>query len=239
MKRLFAAITAALLLASLFSSAAFAKSSTDLIGGQWRVYNYEPATSFLWDINKAVAGTDSQSFPVQQFDSTTTGSFAIYLENNYNVPMTEAQTISVSANWTAGTYVTRGSASDGAYARVWFQDVASGTYSSNDLWWYHGSLDLNTLTSGTITASLSDRANWSNVCGEFANDTNSYPTPPGQTNCVGTIDDATSPYDGFTNAMTNVKRIGISFGRGSAYASGIALVGGTGTFTLTSFTITP
>jgi len=235
MKRLFAAMTAALLLASLASGMVAAKDTSNLIGGQWRVFNVMPATSSFWDINKAVDGTNSQSFPVQQFQTTTTGSFAVYLENNYNVPMTEVQTITASANWTDGTYVTRGPASDGAYARVWFQDVTSGTYSSNDLWWYHGSLNLNTLTSGTITAPLRDRANWSNVCGKSATDTGNYSGP----NCVGSIDDATTPYDGFTNAMTNVKQIGISFGRGGAYASGIARLGGTGIFTMTTFTVTP
>ncbi len=235
MKRLFAAMAAALLLASMASGAVAAKSITDLSGGQWRVFNVNPATAGFWDINKAQSADPGVQFPVQQFDTTTTGSFATYLKNNYNAPLNESQTITATASWTTGPYVTRGPAADGAYARVWFQDVASGTYSSNDLWWYHGSLDLNALTNGTIIAPLTERANWSNVCGKPATDLNSYPGA----NCVGTTDDATSPFNGFTNAMANVKQIGISFGRGSAFASGIALVGGTGMFTMTSFTVTP
>src|SRR5450756_2199105 len=99
MKRVVAAMVAALLLAALASGMVAAKSTTNLIGGQWRIYNLEPATSFLWDINKTVAGTNTQSFPVQQFQSTTTGSFAIYLENHYNVPLTSSQTLSAQANW--------------------------------------------------------------------------------------------------------------------------------------------
>jgi len=90
-------------------------------------------------------------------------------------------------------------------------------------------------TSGTVTARLNDRANWSNICGQNATDTIAHPGP----NCVGTTDPAVSPYDGFTNAMANVKEIGLSFGSAGSYASGIALDGGPGTFTMTNFTVTP
>jgi hypothetical protein len=86
-----------------------------------------------------------------------------------------------------------------------------------------------------VTARLNDRANWSNICGQNATDTIAHPGP----NCVGTTDPAVSPYDGFTNAMKNVKEIGLSFGSAGSYASGIALDGGPGTFTMTNFTVTP
>jgi hypothetical protein len=240
MKKMFAAMTAALLLASLASGMVAAKSTTNLIGGQWRIWNYMPATSSLWDINKTqtVGGANpSQSFPVQQFLTPTTGSFAVYLEANYNNPIT-GKTFSATADWTSGTYSTRSTPASGAYGRFWFQDVASSSFTSSDYWWYSGPggvLDLSGSAPLTETAALSDRANWSNVCGQFANNTNTYPGP----NCVGTTDPAVSPYDGFTNAMANVKEVGLSFGSSSRYASGIALDGGTGTFTMTSFTVTP
>jgi hypothetical protein len=89
-KRLFAALTAALLLASLASGAALAKgpSPTQLIGQQRRIWNVMPATGSCWDINKTQAvATGGLSFPVQQFQSATTGSFAVYLMNNYNVSL--------------------------------------------------------------------------------------------------------------------------------------------------------
>lgn len=201
-------------------------------GNNWRVYNrvFTPST---WDINKLAS---SGTFPVAQFLSKSTGSFAVYVSNNRNTPLTSATTFLTTAAWTNGSYETRSTVFSGAYARFWFQDVTSGPFISNDYWWYSGqSLDLNLATSGTMTAPLSDRANWSNICGKFANDTNTYPGP----NCVGTTDPAVSPSDGFTNAMTNVKQLGLSFGSAGSYASGIALDGGPGTFTMSSFTITP
>ena len=96
-------------------------------------------------------------------------------------------------------------------------------------------LDLNARTSGTLTVSLNDRANWMNVCGQLANDPTPHPGP----NCVGGTDPAVSPWDGFTNAMKNVKQLGLSFGNASRYASGIAVFGGTGSFQMSSFTVTP
>ncbi len=74
-----------------------------------------------------------------------------------------------------------------------------------------------------------------NVCGQAANDT----TPHPGANCVGGTDPAVSPSDGFTHAMANVKQVGLSFGSAGSYASGIALDGNPGTFTMTSFTVTP
>ena len=174
------------------------------------------------------------SFPIQQFLTTGTGSFAIYLLNNYNVDIT-GKTIAAAMNWTYGVYETRSTTFSGAYVRVEFQDVTSGPFTSNDYWWYHPNLDLNAVVSGTLTAPLTDRANWSNICGQSATDTTPQPGP----NCVGGTDPAVSPSDGFSNAMKHVKLIGLSFGSSGSYASGVALDGGTGTFYLTSFTILP
>lgn len=171
-------------------------------------------------------------FPIQQFDSTTTGSFAVYLLNNYNVDLT-GKTITSDATWTTGVYKTRSDVFPGAYVRVEFQDVASGPFTSNDYWWNTGSLDLNTASSGTLTASLANRTQWTNICGQSATDTVAHPGP----NCVGGTDPAVSPSDGFDNAMKNVKQVSLSFGNASRYASGVALAGGTGTFTLSSFNV--
>jgi hypothetical protein len=136
--------------------------------------------------------------------------------------------------WDKGTYLTRGPASDGAYVRLEFQDVGNGDFVSNDYWWYSVKLDLNEVTSGTFTAALTDRGLWSNICGKFATDHNSYAGP----NCTYGIDPATSPYDGFTNAMKNVKLVGFSFGRASSFASGVAVTVAPASFRLKSFTIT-
>lgn len=200
----------------------------------WKVYNILPATSKLWDINQLDASADNVgSFPINQFLTQTTGSFAVYLLNNYNVDITD-ETFVMTAAWTAGNYVTRGPATDGAYVRFVFKDVTSGPYTSNDYWWSSANCSLNgQITCSLLTAALTDRALWSNICGQRADDTNTYPGA----NCVGGTDPAVSPYDGFTNAMKNVKQVGLSFGRASRYASGVALIGETGTFTLNAFTI--
>jgi hypothetical protein len=207
---------------------------SDLSARQWRLFSVMPATSAFWDIDHLVSMSDGvTAFPFQPFVATDSGEFAVYLESNYNYDIT-GKTITAEASWDPGPFVTRGPASDGAYVRVEFQDVASGNYTSNDYWWYSGSvLDLNAVTGGTLTAPLSDRANWTNVCGQAATDQTAHPGP----NCVGGTDPAVSPYDGFTNAMKNVKVVSLSFGRASRFASGVAVVDGASTFTLSSFTI--
>ena len=217
MKKILAAMTAALMMVSLVSSVAVAKtpgSSGSLIPGQWKVYNIKAATS-SWDINKAQQVGTTLQFPIQQFLTTTTGSFAVYLLDNYNVNIT-GKVLSADLAWTKGTYRTRGDASGGAYVRLEFQDVTAGPYTASDYWWSTVSLDLNALTSGTLTASLADCTLWTNMDGTSA--------------CADTA--------GFANATKNVKLLGLSFGNtSSSYASGIALVGGPGTFTVSAFTV--
>ena len=219
MKRLFAAMTAALMMVALVSSVAVAKtpgSSGSLIPGQWKVYNIKAATS-SWDINKAQQVGTTLQFPIQQFLTKSTGSFAVYLLDNYNVSLTTSQTLSATMTWTAGPYVTRGPATDGAYVRFEFQDVTAGPYTASDYWWSTASLDLNASTSGTLSVSLANCALWTNMDGISA--------------CVDTV--------GFANAMKNVKQLGLSFGSSGTYASGVALDDGTGTFTVLAFTVAP
>jgi hypothetical protein len=200
----------------------------------WKVYNIDAATS-KWDIEKAAAfpGGVAQ-FPFDRFVSTTSGSFAVYLLNNFNSDIT-GKTISGNMAWDEGTYLTRGPASDGAFVRLEFQDVGNGHFVSNDYWWSSVSLDLNAVTSGTLTAALTDRTLWTNICGQSATDIVAHPGP----NCTGGTDPAVSPFDGFTNAMKNVKLVGLSFGRASRFASGVAVTVTPASFRLNTFTITP
>lgn len=234
------AVAGALMLGAMTVSAFAANpSSTQLIGENWRVFNAMPATAKFWDINQTQYDGTTLSFPFQRFVSTSEGSFAVYLKNNYNVDLT-GKTIGADVSWTpGGQYTNRGTgpALD-AYVRLEFQDVASGNYTSNDYWWNTKSLDLNTQTEGALTAGLTelDRANWTNICGQPATDIIPHPGP----NCIGGTDPAVSPYDGFTNAMKNVKEVNLSFGRASRYASGVAAVGtDDAVFKMTSFTVTP
>jgi hypothetical protein len=198
----------------------------------WKVYNIDAATS-KWDIDNAPAFSGGVAqFPFQRFVSTTRGSFAVYLLNNYNVDMT-GKTISAKVAWDKGTFLTRGENDPTAYVRLEFQDVGNGDFVSNDYWWSSVSLDLNAVRSGTLTAALTDRTLWTNICGQSATDGVAHPGP----NCTGGTDPAVSPSDGFTNAMKNVKQVGLSFGRASRFASGVAVIGGHASFRLKSFTI--
>jgi hypothetical protein len=206
---------------------------SDLSARNWRVYNAEPATRFFWDIDKAPALSDGVvQFPFEPFQTTTTGSFAVYLLANYNFDLTD-RTIHADVNWDhVGTFSTRSGCS-GAFVRLWFQDVASGPYDSNDYWWSSASLDLDALTVGTLDVPLTDRSLWTNQSGKSATDqTGDWLEWQGDIVPM-------SPYDGFTKAMKNVKQLGLSFGSSCAYASGVAVNGGPASFRLTSFTITP
>lgn len=239
MKKLFAAMTAALMMVTLVASTAVAAPPTSELKGQaWRIQYIKPATSSLWEINKVKLVDGQLSIPVRAFVSKTEGSFAVYFQNNYNTGLTESQTLTATATWTPGTYETRTDPSSAAYGRFWFQ-AAIGNYNSNDYWWYSGdSFALNTGSGDTMIAELDNRASWSNICGQVATDTTAHPGP----NCIGGTDPDVSPYDGFTKAMANVKQLGISFGSASRYASGVAFdgeTGETGTFSMASFSVTP
>jgi len=225
MKRLLAAMTAALMMVALVSSTVFAVApTTDLMGQAWKVYNVKPATSSYWDINKVKLTNGTLQFPIQQFDTPATGSFAVYLLDNYNVSLKTSQTLSATMNWTAGTYETRSTVYPGAYVRFEFQDVTAGPYTASDYWWSTGIdtttgavLDLNAATSGTLSVSLADCTLWTNMAGTSA------------------CNDAA----GFANALKNVKQLGLSFGSSGTYASGVARDVAAGTFTVSAFTVTP
>jgi hypothetical protein len=136
-------------------------------------------------------------------------------------------------NWTEGTYKTRSTVSPGAYVRFEFQDVTAGPYNSNDYWWSTVNFDLNTATGGTLTASLSNCNLWVNQNLLSACDTTTVNWTDWQGNLI-----AESPAVGFANATKNVKQLGLSFGNtSSSYASGVARVGGAGTFTVSAFTV--
>jgi hypothetical protein len=208
----------------------------------WRVFNLKPATSSLWDINKVKADPSGDlSFPIQtylsDFATNSDASFVIYLLANDNSDIT-GKTFTVDANWTAGQYDTRSTTTPvPAYVRLEFQDVTSGPYDANDYWWSTGtnienSLDMNADSSGGLTVPLTDSTRWSNLCGQRADDTNTYP------DCITGVQSTVSPAEGFTNAMKKVKQVGLSFGNASRYASGVAIDGNTpGMFTVTGFTI--
>jgi hypothetical protein len=106
-----------------------------------------------------------------------------------------------------------------AYVRLEFQS-ATGNYNASDYWWSTSSLNLSTLAiSGpsTLSFSTTDPSAWSNIDGQ-----------------TGADDPA-----GFAAALKNVKEIGVAFGSSCSYASGVNVSGGTASFQLLSYTVTP
>ena len=210
----------------------------------WRVYNGLPATAKFWDINslQALQGGVGR-FPFQTYPGDTTGSFAIYVLLNYNNDIT-GKTITTTFNISGPptAFFTRSTTCPNtgtdAYVRLEFQDVSAGPYDSNDYWWSTDNFALSSLTGdATLTVSTgttdANRAHWTNQNGMSANDQT--------TNWVDWTGDtvATSPYNGFTKALKNVKQLGLSFGSSCRYASGVAANVAGGAFNLKSFTITP
>jgi hypothetical protein len=206
-------------------------SVTDLSANTWRVFNIDTSVPKLWDINRAEAlsSTGGVQFPFQT--STTggawdgTGWFTVYLKTNYNRDLT-GKTITANVNVVASDdtrFWTRTSACPNtgidAYVRLEFQS-ATGNYDASDYWWSTNSLNLSTLASSGTAALLSastDGANWTNLNGKS-----------------GITDSA-----GFAAALKNVKEIGVAFGSSCSYASGVNVSGGTASFQLQSYTVTP
>jgi len=202
----------------------------DLSANNWRVFNIDTSVPKLWDINKAEAlGTGGVQFPFQT--STTggawngTGWFSAYLKSNYNRDLTGkliSATVTVVA--TPGTSCwtrTSACANTGvdAYVRLEFQS-ATGNYNASDYWWSTGNTwNLSTIANvpTTLTLSTTNAAAWSNIDGQ-----------------TGLQDPA-----GFAAALKNVKEIGVAFGSSCSYASGVNVSGGTASFQLNSYTVSP
>ena len=196
----------------VFTASAFAQ---ELTSKQWRVFNVNPSVAKLWDINKA--GSAPNGIVGFTFPQLPSGWYAVYLNTNYG-DLSGMSTITAMANWTPSSYENRSSTAGSAFFRIYFQS-AEGNYNSNDYWWSTISCDLNAPPNVCVLhANLNNRATWSNLCGQFADDHTAYPG----TNCVGGTDPNVTPYDGFTSAKRNVKYVGLSFGGGSFYANGVA-----------------
>lgn len=221
----------ALLVTSAFTTPVAAqRPDGDLSNKNWRVFNINPDVPKLWDINQAQSlNTGGVGFTFNQLSS---GWFTVYLNTNF-IDLTGKTSIIADTSWTASTlYVNRALTTDGALFRLYFQS-AQGNYNSNDYWWSSDFCDLNGASVCNLTVSLNDRTHWSNLCGQSATDIIAHPGP----NCVGGTDPAVSPYDGFTKAKRNVKDVGLSFGRASRFASGVAIDGAAASLRLNSFKV--
>lgn len=205
--------------------------TTDVLVKNWTVYNRSDDFAKLWENYKATALPDGGvGFT---FNNVSTTWYTAYLKAHYNGDLTDT-TIKANVGVTGSSpvFVSRGGGTPTVGLVI---KSAEGNWGVNDYWWPTNRVSLSTsITDFDIIASTSDRTNWTNICGQSATDTTVYSGP----DCVGGTYPAESPYDGFTNALINVKEVGLSFG-GSGYASGVALSSGTASFQLNSFTVTP
>lgn len=158
----------------------------------------------------------------------TTGQGAALFLNNTGTLTGDLTGKTITATFTIGgadTTFNYGGEPDGsgvaANVRLYW-DSASITKAKNlvatDYWWSNPMSA--TLTNGTLTLTTTvSPANWSDYFGAFGNQDQ-------------------STMSGFNAAASDVKDIGLSFGGGFFFANGVGTTDGSGTFTLTSFTVT-
>ena len=175
------------------------------------------------------------------FPDATAGSptFVNYMLDTYTTSLTESDTISATITidnpsgatimgnplWTA----IYGSPTTPAFVRLFFQSnlpndgsavCVPGNDNNGNYWWADPSGASYTFSgAGTITVTLTatlSSSNWSGICGNGASST-----------------------PAFDNALANVKYVGLSFGSGYFFASGVGVDGtpGSATFTLVSYTV--
>jgi hypothetical protein len=210
---------------------AFAGSSTSS-PTQWAIY--EQTTLPNGDLNFYPAAHGSTfSMPDATSSSPT---FVNYMLDTYTASLTEENTITATFTVTtsSGTTAFLGDTFGGsnlatpAFVRLFIQAnlpndgsaTCVGRANVDNYWW--ADVDSYTFTNGgsggtvTMTASLNS-ANWSGICGN----------------------PASSDVQGFDAALANIKYVGLSFGSGYFYASGVGVDGttGTATFSLTGYSI--
>jgi hypothetical protein len=104
-----------------------------------------------------------------------------------------------------------------ANTRLFFQTSNAGGFDETHFWWSNPSSAV--LANGTFTVTATvNGAQWSDFFGHFGSDP-AYSA-------------------GFDAAASNVTSIGLSFGGGCFFENGVGTTDGSGTFTLTSFSVT-
>jgi len=220
----------ALMLGALIVPAFAAKPVNTVLVNNWTVYNRSDVFPKLWDNNKAAAlENGGVGFT---FNDVSTTWYTSYLFAHYNGDLTGTTiTANVGVTNSGATFVTRGGGTSTVGIVI---KSAEGNWGVNDYWWLTNRLDLSALGTTSIVASTATRANWINICGKLATDTSPYTV--GESCVPGVMNPTESPSDGFTNALKNVKEVGLSFG-GNGWASGVALTSGTASFQLNSFKV--
>ena len=99
--------------------------------------------------------------------------------------------------------------------RLFFETSNAGGYANTHYWWADVASSPLANGSETLTATISPTSPWSDLNGKASGDNSSA----------------------FADAASNVTAIGLSFGGYCHYESGVGTSNGSGTFTLTSYTV--
>lgn len=133
---------------------------------------------------------------------------------------TVTATFTVSGATGAFTYGGEGTAGNPcgtpASARLFFETSNAGGFDETHFWWSNPASAV--LANGTLTVTATvNGAEWSDFFGHFGSDPNFSA--------------------GFDHAAANVTDIGLSFGGGCFFENGVGTSDGSGTLTLTSFSV--
>jgi len=203
--------------------AALVSSSPVLAGGSdWKVGYYTPSGRAL-----SMASADLPSSGLATFDFTAQDNTALLVTDHGSSSLlgddtskTITATFDISGATDAFTYFGEGTpinpCGTPANARLFFQTSNAGGFDETHYWWSNpASAPLADGTS-TVTATVNG-AEWSDFYGHFGNDP-AYSA-------------------GFNAAASNVTTIGLSFGGGCFFENGVGTADGSGTLTLTSFSV--
>ena len=216
--------------------------NVSMVGSQWAVFEQTTQPNGNLNFHPAAHADNIPTGGVQFAMPNATGAsptFVNYLLNNFTVALTESSSITATINVAPASGVpaflgdTFGGFNNAtpAFVRLFIEanlpsDGSAGCVGGNqnveNFWW--ADVQAYTFTSGgsggpiTMTVSLNP-ANWSGICGN-----------PASANPAG-----------FHQALANIKQVGLSFGSGSFFASGVGVDGSTGgaTFQVISYTVTP
>lgn len=213
---------ARLIVPSLAAAAALAWSAAPAIAGgsDWHVGYLTPSGRTL---SNASADTGTG---LATFDFTNQPNTSLLVTSHGSSDLrgdltgkTVTATFNISGA-TAGAFfydTTNNPCGTPASTRLFFETSNAGGFDETHFWWSNPSSAVLANGTYTVTAKV-DGSQWSDFFGHFGNDPNFSA--------------------GFDAAAANVTSIGLSFGGGCFFENGVGTTDGSGTFTLTSFSVT-
>jgi hypothetical protein len=219
MKRLLAAMTAALVMVALVASVAVAATPKITSVGTWKVAlgpNYASTKSAT---TTGGAGVSFSTDPASYVDLLTTTQDKSLLGDLTGKSITATFTVTASTEAVYAYDLSGGNTCTPAVAfvRPYFKSNLKGAFAVTNYWWAnatHYTFVDSATAMITVTVPVAT-GNWSDYIGE----------------ADSTVSGA------FAQAITNVGQIGLSFGGGCFFANGVGLSAGSASFLLTSYSI--